>query len=339
MRLPPWQLALRILRSAPGYSFRLWRFLRIHRVDLIYAAESRAALLALAAAKLAGVPILLHYQGGDSRENLRLAKLAMRHAIRIVTVSEAVRDDLHIQLPTLPREKTVTVHNGLPDLPAWPINFHTENLVLLFVGRLSPQKGVHHLLEALALLSPKLITRVTLRVVGEDPEGSYLSLLKQRAVDLGIEKRIHFLGFRDDVHNQMGEADLVLCPSVERERIVLGGIAVQVTSKEGFCLVAAEAMRAGRPVIASRSFGLKEVVDDGRTGILVPPGNPDALARAIALLADNRSKRIDMGREGRKRFEQYFTDSRMQDAFRREFAAATGREQGVELKSKSATAS
>lgn len=136
--------------------------------------------------------------------------------------------------------------------------------VVLAVGSLVPLKGFDTLLEAVAVLTPK----PHLWIAGDGPERDTLSRL---AHALAIGDRVKFLGRRDDVADLMAAADAVAIPS----RREAGG------------LVALEAMMLGCPVVASRIGGLALAVEDGVTGLLVPPDDPDALAAAlVALLRD-----------------------------------------------------
>ncbi|MCB9662857.1 MAG: glycosyltransferase family 4 protein [Alphaproteobacteria bacterium] len=325
VRMPRWKLALRALRGGPPFVVRLAAWLRRERIDVLYVAEARAGLLALPSARLVRVPLLLHAQGGPADAALRLTRAVVLRADRVLAVSEAVREDLHARLPTLDRGRTAVMYNGLPDQPPPPPRPPADEVVALFLGRLSPEKGVHHLLDAVARLSPGAAGRLRLDVVGADPEGRYAAWLAERATQLGVADRVRFLGFRDDVPARLAACDLVVCPSVEDEVVPLPGGAVHVQWREGFCLAAAEAMRTGRAVVASDTYGLREVVDHGHTGLRVPVGDVDALADALEVLVADPSRRVAFGQAGRRRFVERFTLDGMLDAFERELAGMTGR--------------
>jgi glycosyltransferase involved in cell wall biosynthesis len=125
---------------------------------------------------------------------------------------------------------------------------------------------------------------------GDDAQ--YAAELQSRAAALEITDRVHFLGFRDDVPALMSAVDIVVHSS---------------TTPEPFGRVIVEAMLAERPVIATRAGGAMEIVEDGRTGMLVAPGEPAALARAITGLLNNPARAATIARNGRRCAESRFT--------------------------------
>jgi D-inositol-3-phosphate glycosyltransferase len=164
--------------------------------------------------------------------------------------------------------------------------------LLLYVGRLTPIKGLETLLEAVALLA--MDRKLRLLAVGGDadePQNGHPAWLRQRVATLGLEEAVRFLGAQP------------------QERLRLFYAAAQLTVMpsyyESFGMVALEAMACGKPVIASRVGGLITTVQDGVTGYLVPEGNPRALASTIAALLDNRELRARLGREAQRWAVQY----------------------------------
>src|SRR5215216_195041 len=152
---------------------------------------------------------------------------------------------------------------------------------VLFVGRLAPQKGVSTLVEAAGLLEDPSV-RVLL--VGDGPEQSKL---EREAKRIGVADRLHFVGFlaHERLPAVLAHADLLVLPSLYEE---LGTVLLQ-------------AIQAGLPVVASKTGGIPDVIEDGVNGMLVPPGEPEALARAIDLLLADRdlARRLSEGAQQR----------------------------------------
>jgi glycosyltransferase involved in cell wall biosynthesis len=167
----------------------------------------------------------------------------------------------------------IAARNGTLSFPSEPR--------LLCVGRLIPIKGHLVLLRALAQARSR-VPGVTLAVAGRGP---LEPALKAYARELGLEGAVDFLGFVTPVQKAIEDAAIVVVPS-------LG---------EGFGMVALEAMERARPVIASAVGGLPEIVVDGETGIVVPPGDADALAEAIVTLAGDLDTAAAMGLRARER--------------------------------------
>jgi glycosyltransferase involved in cell wall biosynthesis len=161
---------------------------------------------------------------------------------------------------------------------------------LLCVGRLIPVKGHLVLLRALA----QARTRVPGLVLELAGQGPLEPALKSYVRELGLSDAVRFLGFVSPVQTAIENAAIVVVPS-------LG---------EGFGMVALEAMERSRPVIASAVGGLPEIVVDGETGLVVPPGDAEALADAMVALASDLPRAAAMGEAGRRRAIESFTEDR-----------------------------
>jgi rhamnosyl/mannosyltransferase len=165
--------------------------------------------------------------------------------------------------------------------------------VALFVGRLVPYKGAEVMLRALAQVDAAAV------IVGDGPLRAQLEELSRR---LGLDSRVFFLGSVDDgaVAAWYAACDFFVLPSVTRA--------------EAFGLVQLEAMARGKPVISTRlATGVPWVNADGVSGIVVPPGDSDALAQAMRTLAGDAKARDAMGQGARARFDSEFTRERMID--------------------------
>jgi glycosyltransferase involved in cell wall biosynthesis len=159
--------------------------------------------------------------------------------------------------------------------------------MVLTVARLEEQKGLEHLVEAAAL-----IPDVVFVIAGE---GSRRAPLEARAQALGVHDRLVFLGYRQDV------PDLLACCTV----FVLPSLF------EGLPLAVLEAMGAGRPVVATRIGGTDEIITDGYTGLLVPPRDSVALARAIRRVLSDTDLARRLGKAGQRRALYEFSAERM----------------------------
>ena len=163
--------------------------------------------------------------------------------------------------------------------------------LVLFVGRLTYQKGLDVLLKAW----PRFRDRrpgATLLVLGQGPDRN---TLRQSAEALGIAASVDFRGIREDVGHHYAAADIFVLPS----------------RYEGFPNVMLEAMAAGLPVIASQVSGTEDAIEDGRNGLLVPPGEPEALSEALRRLSEDPDLRERLGTEARKTVEGRFNINRV----------------------------
>lgn len=130
---------------------------------------------------------------------------------------------------------------------------------------------------------------VELSVAGDGPREEEL---KELAGELGVRERVEFLGLRNDVHDLLHETDVFVHPA---------------TWEEAFGYTVMEAMASGCPVIASEVGGIPELIVDGSSGMLCPPGDDREIARQIRRLARNPELRSDLGRAARRRAEDGFT--------------------------------
>ncbi len=178
---------------------------------------------------------------------------------------------------------------------------------ILAVGRLVPEKGYTVLLQALRQLRDGGVA-ARLVVVGSGPKDADL---RATSSALGLDDAVTFAGAvgQDDIRDLYEEAALFCSPSLA----------------EGIPFVLMEAMALELPVVASRIMGVPELVEDGVAGLLVPPGNPEALAGALAELLGDPSRRVEMGRAGRARIERSFDVARSAERLSQLFAAAQGK--------------
>lgn len=297
----------------PAALLRLARILRLRRVHIIHTHLFDPSVIGLLSAALARTPIRVmtrHYSDYhtriDKRWHMRLDQLCTRVSDRVIAVSRHTADHM-IEKEGAPPEKLRVVLNGLdparvnvsgPDArERIRREFGIDDAYLLLVAaRLHPEKGYEHLFRAMAVLRGRLSRPVLLLVAGH---GDLLPHYTQMARDVGIDDLVRFVGFRSDVPDLMTAADLVVLPSVA----------------EAFGLVLTEALLLGTPVVATRVGGIPEIVDDGRDGLLVPPGDGDALAAALVSLLEDPARRARMAGAGREKIRQRFAFADMVRAY------------------------
>jgi glycosyltransferase involved in cell wall biosynthesis/GT2 family glycosyltransferase len=258
----------------------------------------------IVAARLARVPVVCHvHEAEEDQPRLLRAGLAapMLLADQVVANSSAARRALGTALPRL-AARVVVVHNGVPgpdEEPAPRQHVEGEPWQVVLVGRLSPRKGTDVALDAIATLAGRGID-VRLDLCGTVFAGYewFEEQLRGRAARPDLAGRVRFLGYVHPTWAHLAAADVVVVPS----------------RTEPFGNVAVEGMLARRPVVASRVQGLAEVLDDERTGLLVPPGDPEALAAAITRLLLDAELRARIAASGRVEALERFTTTRYRAA-------------------------
>ena len=168
-----------------------------------------------------------------------------------------------------------------------------DSLVIGYVGWLIPIKGVTYLVSAMARVAEKYPKSILVLVGKGDEQGEEEIKLKEQVERAGLEDKVRFLGWRADVDEVMGCFDIFVLPSLN----------------EGMGRVLVEAMAAGLPIVASRVGGIPDLVRDGKNGLLVPPADASALAKAISdLIADKENGKL-MGKAGKKMCRPYSAEA------------------------------
>jgi glycosyltransferase involved in cell wall biosynthesis/O-antigen/teichoic acid export membrane protein len=216
-------------------------------------------------------------------------------ADRVIAISDAVQR--WVSVVPWRRFRVVRVYNGVvAGAPPPRMQLSTSGLVVAFVGRLNRWKGAEILVEAAALIKANGILAKVI-IAGDAPAGeeSRVGDLQDRIERAALEEQVEVIGFCDDVPALLATVDVVVVPSLW---------------PEPFGLVTAEAMRAGRVVVASRHGAATELLDGGSSGVLVPPGDVPALAAALKRLAQDPELRQRLGAAARRRIETVFTRER-----------------------------
>ncbi len=223
-----------------------------------------------------------------------IEKTAVEAAHRVIAVSHKMREDI-VQHFNADPERVVVIHNGIdPDqFKRTDARDHLDRLgvkppYVLFVGRITDQKGIFHLLDAASRL-PAGVQVVLCASAPDTPEIE--ERLRRRVAQMPNVLWINEMVPVPVVTQLYSHCAVFCCPSVY----------------EPFGLINLEAMGCETPVVASAVGGILEVVEDGKTGLLVPPAQPEALASALARVLGNPTLAREMGRAGRKRVEEKFS--------------------------------
>lgn len=266
--------------------------------DLVATHSSKAGWVGRIAAWSLGLPTIFTAHGWAFTEGipelqrrmyLVAERFAARFTTRIITVSEFDRV-LALDSAVGSERRLVTVHNGMSDVAEHLLADPSQSPPhIVMVARFEPQKDQGTLLRALAKTRD---LPWSLDFIGDGP---LRPEIEQLAVSLGLTDRVRFLGTRKDVAELLAQAQLLA-----------------LTSRwEGFPLTVLEGMRAGLPVIASDVGGVREAVEEGVNGLLVPREDVDTLAIKLRKLLTDPELRQRMGREGRQRYESRFTFEQM----------------------------
>ncbi|MBX3439155.1 MAG: glycosyltransferase [Planctomycetaceae bacterium] len=277
---------------------RLVRHLREHSVDLVHTHNTYAHFYGALAARMAGVPVVMNTQHGRGcgptwrhRLQFRIANLGTRRIVGVSDDSAALcqREDRWAA------RRVIRIWNGI-DVDRFDFQERTPDsggpmLTAISVARLSPEKDFATLLHAITEVVQSF-PEFRLQIVGNGTERDGLQRL---ADQLGLAQHVSFLGERHDVAALLKKAAFFVSSS----------------RTEGVSLTLLEAAAVGLPIVTTSVGGNPEVVEDGRTGFLVPPQQPSTLARAIIRMCHSRDHWAEMGRNGRRRVEKHFEIGRM----------------------------
>ncbi len=283
---------------------RLARYLRRHRIQIVHAYGFYANVFALPAAALSRAPLIVASirDTGDllTPAQQRVQKVACRFADRIVANAEAVRQRLIAD--GYDPAKIAVIRNGiaLSRFESQKGNLRQEFSLpagaplVAVVSRLNQLKGIEHFLEAAAVLAERF-PKARFLVVGYGISETYRKELEAYTHRLRLGGRVVFTGFRLDVPQILAEVAVSVLPSLS----------------EGLSNALLESMAAGVPVVATRVGGNPEIVEEGVTGLLVPPRDSGALARAVGAILEDTELASRLGRAGRERVTRYFSVERM----------------------------
>ena len=305
---------------------RLSAFQAAERIDVVDVFRSREMAWHLLAAR--GNPGLRVVRTRGSamplRGNWLNGKLHRDWSDGLIASAEVVRRQM-VSVLALPPERVRTIYFPI-DLPALPppaeraaqraallaeLALPADALLLAIVGRAYPEKGHERLLEALARLAPRF-PNAALLVLDKriDDRADYVEALRTREAGLGLEERVRWLGFRDDVRHLMALVDVGVIPSL---------------ASEVNCRVAVEFFSVGTPVAAFPTGALPEVVEDGVSGRIARAHTPEALADALEPLLGDASLRERLGNGARRQAGTRFSRERFLAETLATFEAALAR--------------
>jgi glycosyltransferase involved in cell wall biosynthesis len=298
--------------TGPGQSLRgvhrLRRYIGDTRPDLVHTRLVFADLIGRVAGAVSGIPVVSSVEAPVYDPNARtddpkfrrwkveLVRLADGLTGRLARVTyvpcsqDVARSTARALL--LPSGRVRVIHNSTVIPNGTGSRRRAESLSadddvrILTVGRLSPQKGQTYLLRALVRVVERY-PRATLTVVGRGPLEAALRL---EARSLGLDDRVRFVGKRPDVPDLLADAHLFVLPSLW----------------EGLSIVALEAMALGVAIVASDISSMREIAVDGEHAVLVPPRNVDALAQSIVAALDDRALRQRIAKGARERARSLF---------------------------------
>lgn len=297
-RVDGWTGAVRLAARLPAAVIRLSR--RLRGADVVHL-NSSVAIAVPPAALLARRPLVFHLRESfrDHARAWRIYSRVLRVcAASVVAVSEDIADEAR---RAGLGDRTVVIHNALQFGPRHAPAPAREGIAT--VGRINDWKGHDVLIEAVARMRDEGHP-VGLRIAGDPFPGAerYRAALERRIAELRLTDQVELLGFVDDVPSLLARCAVFVLPS---------------RRPEPFGLALLEAMGEGLPCIATAAGGPRDIVVDGRTGILVPPGDPAALAEALTKLLDDPGLRRRLGEAAAADVRVRFSPDSLLDAVER----------------------
>jgi glycosyltransferase involved in cell wall biosynthesis len=304
LALPAMVRSIRPFKDFKAFLSLVWLMFK-ENPDIVHTHSSKAGILGRLAAKIAGVPHIIHTPHGHvfyghfgpwtSKVFLRVEKIFSRFTDRMVALTDGEKND-YINLSVCPPEKIIKIHSGV-DIKHFihrngnrvekrrSLGLNQNGAVIGFVGWLLPIKGPDYLLKAMDYIW-QAHPETSLVLVGK---GDLDLDLRAEALRKKINGKVKFLGWREDVDEILQIFDMLVLPSLN----------------EGMGRVLVEAMAAAKPVVASRVGGIPDLVRDGQNGYLVAPADEKALAEGIIKLLDAPENAKEMGLRGQQYCQQF----------------------------------
>jgi glycosyltransferase involved in cell wall biosynthesis len=281
--------------------YRLFQALSRQCFDLVHSHGYFADTIAAPAARFLGIPHIATCHGYINTSialkiynHLDLAALA--NCRKIIAVSGAIQQYL-VRMGLNP-SKIDIIPNAVPTFSTQWLNeqrtkarstlaIHNRKFVMGYVGRLSIEKGIHHLIEALSIVRSQSRNSFHLFIVGDGPERSRLQEMSEK---YSLNQHITFTGFQQEVSRYLNALDILVLPSLT----------------EGTPMALLEAMSLGVPTVATRVGGVPDIVSDGVDGFLVRPGNAGHLAERILSLLESPESLKHASSSAKMKIQQHY---------------------------------
>lgn len=287
--------------------WKVYRIIRREKPDIVHTHTAKAGTLGRLAAILAGVPVKVHtfhghifdgyFSGLATKVFIAIERFLGRFTDKVVVVSNSVENDVSMRYNIVSKDKVAVIQLGF-ELEKFfeadknkgrlrqELGLGSDVLLIGIVGRLVPVKNHKMFLDVVKKVPAKFI------IVGD---GELRQELENYAAELGIRDKVVFLGWRRDLENIYVDLDVVCLTSLN----------------EGTPVSLIEAMASARPVLATGVGGVRDIVKNNENGLLVQSNDVDGFSKALLSMLEDREKRLEMGRYGRKFVNENFRKERL----------------------------
>lgn len=271
--------------------FQVWKIIKREGFSVVHCSGVYPGQYSLPAARLARIPCIIHVNAAGVYSKHALSVNFVKYADLVIGVSEAVRQEIR-EILAMPEDKAVTVHDGIQESEKKIEGVDHElrdrygikpgEQIVGQISAIIPRKRLEDFV-AMARIVKNECPGTKFMIVGEFYEQGYMDFLKGQIKDLALTDDIIFTGFQQDVYRFMNLLD----------------VNVLASEAEGLGRVIVQAQMIGKPVVATAVGGAVETIVDQKTGLLVPPRNPAALAAAVLDFLRNPDKAKECGEDGR----------------------------------------
>lgn len=266
-----------------------------YQFDLFYV-NTLACSLLLPLLKKFNVKIITHVHEILERPRIAAyitAKLAFTYSHTVISVSKAVKDNLH-RITKNKKAKSIVVHNGIDAIQTVSKNIESKKISFYLFGRIKPEKGQWYLIEALSKIPKDMLNKATFTLVGGTLKGKeyLLNDLKEQIAKHNLENFITLKGFTNNITQEISNADVCLVPSL---------------MKDPFPTTVLEAMSASKVVIASNTGGAKEAITDQEDGFIIPANDATYFSNSIVKLIKTPELIPILSQRAKITFDKKFT--------------------------------